>query len=760
MSVLIGMAKLRQFRNTAKIVLFGLYAFWLWPAPAASAQTSANTVQVRTEIPYRDCAKAGCPILGTAVLLSDFQEKVGNRYNAQGHVLITYKDMSLSSDEATYDPESQDGVASGHVRFTQQEQWLACAKAEFNFGSQTGVFYDASGYTDRQFSIVARTIRKTGPDTYQTEKVDLTACKQKRPKWSFSSSKAIIQADHTARLRGTVFKLEGIPAFYVPYFIIPLEKKTRSSGFVPFRTGTSTTKGRLFSEGYYQTLGESADLMIHGDYFTLRGLAVGGIFRAKPNPTTHFVIEAYGIKDKLNQGGILLSVDGESLLRDDWRAVARVNITSNFSFRQAFADNFRAATVSQEHAIAFLTRNHSSFSTNIEFQRDEVVFPVHSLIIKKLPSLEFLSLGTPVGHSPFILSFRASLDGVSRLDSSMETEKLVQRLDFYPRLTLRLPSISGFSLTPSMGVRETYYGAQISEVTPSGTINRDLNRKYADLNVDLRMPVLERDFSSTWLGTFQHAVEPFAAYRLIRGIEDFDRIIRFDEQDAIADTNEIEYGIVNRIFKEHQTGAGTQEKSQFMSFSLRQKYYLDPTFGGAFTQNRTNSFYPLDTLTGLYQTGIAHNFSPISAVVQISPQNGIHYDFRTDFDPKIQRWRNESFSTLWQQGKFYLEGTFLRAPSLEQEHAEILVGNTFQGLIRYGLPTSGLSTSFSLSYNIQTSRLLNSLTRLNYTWDCCGLSAEFNQYDLGFRTESRFSFSFTLKGIGSFGNLKRPESLF
>ncbi len=742
---------MQWFRNTARIVLAGLYAFWLWAAPTALAQTSADGVQVRSEIPYRD---------GTVVLLSDFQEKVGTQYNAQGHVVVTYKDISMSSDEAKYDQETQDGIASGHVRFVQQEQWLASSKAEFNFGSQTGIFYDASGYTDRQFSVVGRTIRKTGPDTYVTEKLDLTACQQKRPKWSFSSSSATIRADHTARLRSTVFRIKGIPAFYAPYLIIPLEKKTRSSGFVPFRTGTSTSKGRLFSEGYYQTLGQGADLMVHADYFTLRGLAIGGIFRAKPNPTTHFIIEAYGIEDKLNQGGILLSVDGESLLRDDWRAVARVNITSNFNFRQAFADSFRAATVPQEHAIAFLTRNHESFSTNIAFQRDEVVFPVHSLIIKKLPSLEFLSLGTPVGHSPFTVSFRASLDGVSRLDSSMETEKLVQRLDLYPRLTLRLPPIAGFSLTPSIGVRETYYGAQISVDSPSGTINQDLNRKYADLNVDLRMPVVERDFASTWLGSFQHAIEPFASYRLIRGIKDFNRIIRFDEQDAIANTSEIEYGIVNRIFKEHKTGAGTQEKFQFMSFSLMQKYYLDPTFGGAFIQNRPNSFYPLDTQTGLYQTGIVHNFSPISAVIQISPQNGIHYDFRTDFDPKIQRWRNESLSTIWQQGKFYLEGTFLRAPPVEREPAGLLVGNTVQALLRYGLPTRGLSTSFSMSYNIQTSILLNSLTRLNYTWDCCSLSAEFNQYDLGFRTESRFSFSFTLKGIGSFGNLKRPESLF
>ena len=67
-------------------------------------------------------------------------------------------------------------------------------------------------------------------------------------------------------------------------------------------------------------------------------------------------------------------------------------------------------------------------STNIAFERQEVIFPVRSLVIRKVPSLEFLSLGTPLGRSPFILSFRTSLDGMSRADSLMQTQRLTQRL--------------------------------------------------------------------------------------------------------------------------------------------------------------------------------------------------------------------------------------------------------------------------------------------------------------------------------------------
>jgi LPS-assembly protein len=704
--------------------------------------------QIHTEILYRG---------STVVLLSDTLEIIAKTvYLARGHVHITYQDYVISGNEAEYNSETGHGYISGNVRFSQKLQWLNCSRAEFNFSSETGVFYDASGYTDQQFLITGHKILKTGKDTYRLEEGIVTACQQKRPKWSFQASSANININGTARLHSTVFKIKGVPVIYFPYIMVPMEKKVRSSGLVPFRTGNSTSKGRMFSEGYYQTLGKSADATIYGDYFSLRGLAIGGTFRARPNPLTRFYLQAYGIKDKLNQGGVQLTVDGESKLKDDWRAVARVNISSNFSFRQAFADSFRLATIPQERATAFLTRNHNSFSTNIAFERNEVVFPIHSLIVRKVPSLEFISLGTPLGNSPFILDFRTSLDGISRTDSAMKTQ-MIQRLDFYPHLTLRLPSFKGFSLFPSVGVRETYYGAQLPDDANGGVVNRSLHRRYADLSIEMRMPILERDFASRWFGEIQHTVEPFVTYRWIHGIDEFNKIIRFDEQDAIANTNELEYGLVNRFFRNRKTGGGTRENREFMSLGLVQKYYFDPTFGGAFQPGRSNAFYPLDTVTGFFQTATMSNLAPISAIFQLSPQNGIHNDFRADFDPKNQRWRNESLSTVWSQGRISISGTYFRTRAQEPD---IATNNHVQGQIIYGSTGRGFSSGVAVSYNLRTRQLLNSNTRINYNWDCCGLALEFNQFDLGLRTESRFSFSFTLKGIGSFGNLKRPESLF
>ncbi len=159
---------------------------------------------------------------------------------------------------------------------------------------------------------------------------------------------------------------------------------------MPFHMGNSSTKGRQFNLGYYQTLGQSAEVTLYGDYFSKRGFGIGGIFWARPNAQTDLKIQAYGVNDRLNQGGAHLVVDGTTEFQNGFRAAAKVNITTNFAFRQVFSEGFRSATIPEEQALVFATRTFDSFSTNFSFERTEVFFPDRSLVLRKSPSIEFL----------------------------------------------------------------------------------------------------------------------------------------------------------------------------------------------------------------------------------------------------------------------------------------------------------------------------------------------------------------------------------
>src|SRR6185503_18176658 len=104
-------------------------------------------------------------------------------------------------------------------------------------------------------------------------------------------------------------------------------------------------------------------------------------------------------------------------------------------------------------------------------------------------------------------------------------------------------------------------------------------------------------------------------YRKISGVNDFDRVIRFDYVDAVADTNEIEFGISNRFFTRRSTEDVTGKKNgaattgtndsdslatqpyEALTITVRGKYFFDRFFGGALVPGQRNQFYPIDTFS-------------------------------------------------------------------------------------------------------------------------------------------------------------------
>jgi len=83
-------------------------------------------------------------------------------------------------------------------------------------------------------------------------------------------------------------------------------------------------------------------------------------------------------------------------------------------------------------------------------------------------------------------------------------------------------------------------------------------------------------------------------YRRLAGINNFDQIIRFDYVDAIADTNEIEFGVANRFFtrrstenvsaaavkatKEEPKKSIASQPYEALTITVRAKYFFDPFF--------------------------------------------------------------------------------------------------------------------------------------------------------------------------------------
>jgi LPS-assembly protein len=274
-------------------------------------------------------------------------------------------------------------------------------------------------------------------------------------------------------------------------------------------------------------------------------------------------------------------------------------------------------------------------------------------------------------------------------------------------------------------------------------------------------------------------------YRKISGINNFDRIIRFDYIDAIADTNEIEFGIANRFFTRRSTEnvsdvpmKTTEDPNrpllssqpyEALTITLRGKYFFDPFFGGALLTNRRNQFYPINTLSGFVYGGVPRNFSPVNVDVRYRPRQDLFVDFRTDLD--TQGGGTRSMSTTFGLSKpliqvfqsFYYTRAIELAPSLarfaDEEGFEpgTVRGSQWSPSVFLGDREQGFFGGSSFFFDFQKrpgrgdSSLISSTVTLGHSWDCCAVTTQFSSFNVGLRKENRLVFSFRLNGIGTFG---------
>jgi len=445
---------------------------------------------------------------------------------------------------------------------------------------------------------------------------------------------------------------------------------------------------------------------------------------------------------------------GKSDLGHGWEARGEVDYLSSFAFRQQFTQSFAEAVYSETHSVGFLTRHWSDFGIDFVAQRNvnfESSAPGDQIEIRKLPEVGF----TEREHEfdlkkwPFWISFDSHAGLLDRSQPQFQTRQFVERLDFAPRISTAF-RWRDFSLIPSFGIRETEYG---SSVNSTGRITGDnVLRSSRDVQVDLVLPGLERIFDApSWMGEkVKHVIEPRITYRYTTGIDNFNKIILFDENDLLSNTNQIEFSITNRLLAKDRNGT----VSDFLTWQVRYDRYFDPTFGGAVVQGARNENQTSLDLTGYAFLSGPRNYSPIVSVLRLQSKVGI--EWRTDYDPLHHGISNSSISVDGRADKFFwsLGHTDVRTDPVLLPNA-----NQIRAVLGYG---NGIRRGWNAGYSIYYDYLKGQLqfwqTQVTYNTDCCGASVSYRRFSIGPRDDSQIQVAFAISNIGTFG--KRQGWIF
>jgi LPS-assembly protein len=529
----------------------------------------------------------------------------------------------------------------------------------------------------------------------------------------------------------------------------------------------------MIGVGYYWAINRSMDVTYRVQDFTERGFAHHIDFRGKPTQTSDFDLIFLGVNDRgvpVNGGidkapGVSVYGVGRTDLGGGWTGRATINYLSSLKFRQEFTESFNEAIFSESISVGYLTKHFDAYTINAAFSRIENfqdATPGNSVVIRKLPDVEFAGRDQQIasGPVPAWFSFDSSFGLLHRVQPEpndqkppgfYETSQFSTRADVEPAITTAF-HWRGFNLVPSFILHETFYGQSFSN---GAVTSNNLLRSAPELFIDFTTPALERVFNKkTFLGDkLKHVIEPRFTYRYVTGIENFDKVIRFDDLDLLSNTNEVEIGITNRLYAKRGDSV-----NEIFTWELYQKRFFDPTFGGAVIPGQRNVVLSTLDLTGYAFLDQPRNYSPIASILRTSPRPGVGIQWQLDYDPLRGGVANSMFSA-----DVRIKHYFFSAGHNQVRSDPVLSppANQVRGIFGYGDPNrKGWSAAFSAVYDYRIGSLQFATTQVTYNTDCCGISFQFRRFNFGSRNENQFRVAFAISNVGTFGTLKKQERLF
>ena len=766
-----------------------LLLIWITGAASAFAQVNQGA---SVSAPQKTMPQVGAPP-AESTLEADHQRQVGNIFYADGHVDVHYENTRLRADHAEYDSETQIVTARGNVQLDYMTQHIESEEARYELRTGHGVFHHVRATFALQRHPAPTLLLSPNPlyfEAVQADRIDethyrihkawLTVCEPGRPTWKFYAPVANVELRQSVHLQNGNFRLYSIPVVYLPYATFPAEKR-RDSGFMIPDPGHSSQKGVVLGDAFYWAPLDWMDAMVGAAWFSRRGWSQRGDLRMKPWENARLDVTYFGVIDRgflapqlvgppifEKQGGHEDHLGFTALLPDGWRAVADLNQLTSLTFRLAFAETFTQAVNSEVHNAAFLTNNFDGFSLNfagLSYRNFLSAMPQSTITLRTAPEARFSSVDqAPFHQLPLYFSFDVFAGAVHKAESvtPFATPRFISRSELAPSVTMPFHWGPWFDVTPSFTLRSTYYGGQLQNGL---FVNDGFLRTTEEFSVDIHPPTIERVWERD--GTkWKHVVEPEIVYRLVNGVDHFSRFVRYDDDETLTDTSEIEYGITQRLYRRNEDG----DAEELVSWRLVEKYFFDPTFGGALVPGQRNVLQALDSLTPFAFADSPRNFSPIVSDLRVMPGKRYDVQFRVDFDPK--RGQMTAIGELLKL-KPYKESFFtfahfsainLPTPASENPPDFIFVprSNQVRALVGYGdLTRRGWNATFGASYDLTQGEFQNQIVQVGYNGDCCGLGFEYRRLSFGnIRNDNQFRIVFLIANIGSAGNLRRQEKIF
>ncbi|MBG9374739.1 LPS-assembly protein LptD [Panacibacter sp. DH6] len=375
-------------------------------------------------------------------------------------------------------------------KLTQEGTESISDTIQFNLNSQRGLTKNTYLKQDELF-VNAERFKKITKDEGFGYRTRFTTCNLDTPHFDFRAKKIKIINDKIAVSGPAYPEFEGVPMpVAIPFGIFPL-KRGRHSGLLPPSFASSQDFGLgLENMGFYKVLGDNYDVTIRGNLYTYGGWSV--------NITPDYY-KRYKYKGNLN-----LAIQKTKILNSSASAKEEFSTTNSFFITWThnkdskarpgtnFSASVRAGSTKYNQFVTnnsytnFQNQLSSSITWSKMWSQGKYNLNISAnhdqnnnlgLINLRIPTVNFSTttlyplqpkefVGTPKWYQKLGVSYTGTvLNQISFYDSAFSTRQLLDTAlwGFEHRLplTLTLPQLGPFTISPSISYSERWYGQML-----------------------------------------------------------------------------------------------------------------------------------------------------------------------------------------------------------------------------------------------------------------------------------------------------------
>jgi LPS-assembly protein len=634
---------------------------------------------------------------------------------ANGKVEMTWQDMTMTADTATFNRTSQTLTAKGNVYLVKggdilQGDYLVMDTETGRAEMENGRIFMKQG----NFRADGKQIARTGDNDYALRKGGLTTCDAAVPSWKFGASELDVTLEEFATGSNVIFYVKDIPVFYFPYIMLPV-KRDRQSGLLFPKFGNSSKRGVSVDIPYYWAISPSQEATIDLDVQSKRGVGLGLDYRYLRSRASEGSLGGYLIYDNnaKKERGQLVQFHKEQF-SDSFSLVTSLNLTSDRSYLTDYGEKSGEYNRQYYDSRIALTKFWNNWLASAQaIYTQDYYTSSNTTTLQRAPELSFYGVREQV---PYIPNLYFDMDLVA---TNYYREKGMdgQRAILEPRLT------SIHSLFDGRVNVSFFGGAQL----------RAYNTSKADPGIKddqlIAIPKAGTQISSSFSRLYdvalldyqrlRHELVPSLSYLYV-GSVDQSAVPVFDQQDQLHAQQTVSFSLASNL-SGRIAKAGAAEYRNLMTLRLLQAYSFSGTRSNLLSLDNDNRHW---------------------GNLVLESETWVHKNIRLLFDLRYNHYNRRISSTASGAEFNDLRGNTARISYRKAEQQlDYLEGGTTIALV------NPLYLTYTTRYSFDKQDFLESYYQVEYRHQCWSVIAGYRERP----NDRAWTVNFNLAGLFSIG---------